>query len=403
MIFDWVDTLKSNWGLLMKGQYGQIMIFIFFLGFLIVSIGTTSWAETADNEILLSLDLPKPVAEVYFQEETTVGVVTQNGESKPYQMVGTAFVFDNTTYVPARDIASVFGAEIFYHEQDRTVELNGDGKKIIISSSGISPSFHVYVSNAPKTAGTICYEKDGDTCFDESVTYIHINDRAYIRLRSVLELFDFQVDYDHEKKTIAIKGKKLDAEEEVPLFDQHQQKIIQAFAGLDAATSVVYQGDWDNAAWPIKAVQKTILYPDRKEISYDVKRLEDGAQFQAILTQNYLQEEGRFYPIWNDRVLRQLFQINAMDGSRDWINLIGGTGGAVSYFEIGNLELLQLGKYQPLTYEIVSDNSETTEYRITKIRDVEKDIRFQMDKESGKILSYIATENESIKKLRLFY
>ena len=92
-----------------------------------------------------------------------------------------------------------------------------------------------------------------------------------------------------------------------------------------------------------------------------------------------------------------------MDGSRDWINLTGGTGGTVSYFEIGNLELLQLGKYQPLTYEIVSDNSETTEYRITKIRDVEKDIRFQMDKESGKILSYIATENESIKKLQLFY
>ena len=388
---------------MMKEQYGQIITFLFFLGFLILSVGSTSWAETADGEILLLVDLPKPVTEVNFQEETTVGVVTQNGQTKPYQMVGPAFVFDNTTYVPARDIAKVFDAEIFYHEQDRIVELHGDGKKIIISSSGLSPSFHIYDSNVPKTAGTICYEKDGDTCFDEGVTYIHINDRAYIRLRSVLELFDFQVDYDHEKKTIAIRGRRLNPEEGVSLFDGHQQKIIQAFAGLDAATSVAYQGDWDNAAWPIEAVQTTILYPDRKEISYDVKRLEDGVQFQAILTQNYLQEDGRLYPIWNNGVLRQLFQINPMDGSREWINLMGGTGGTVSYFEIGNLELLQLGKYQPVTYEIVSDNSETTEYKITKIRDVEKDIRFQMDKESGKILSYAATEDESIKKLKLFY
>lgn len=387
----------------MKKQYGRIAAFIFFSWFFILGVGGMCWAETLDEGILLSLDLPQPVTEVSFQEGKTVGLVTRNGETKPYQMVGTAFVFDNTTYVPARDIANVFGAEIEYHEQDGVVELNGNGKKIIISSSGISPSFNIWDFNTPRTAGTICYDKDGNARFDEGVTYIHINDRAYLRLRSVLELFDFQVDYDHEKKTIAIRGRKLDTGERAPGFDEHQQTIIQAFAGLDAADSVTYQGDWENDAWPIEAVQKIILYPDRKEISYDAKRLEDGAQFQAILTQNFLQENGRSYPIWVNAELLNLFQINAMNGSREWINLMGGTGGTESYLEIGNLELLQLGKYQPLTYEIVSDNSETTEYKVTKIGGVEKDIRFQIDKENGKLLSYVVTEGEGTKKLRLRY
>lgn len=373
---------------------------VFLLIFTLTTLNVEAvWgAEKTNSDIHFSFSLPKAVTEVDFQNEKTVGIVKKNGIEKDYQMVGTAFLFKNTTYVPVRDIANVFGTDINYHEKDKIVELNGFGKKVIISVAGISPSSYGYDSNEPGTSGTLVYENDGASRLYEGVVYFNVNDRAYLPLRSVLEIFDFQVNYDHERKLITICGETLHANKNIEVFDEQQQRIIRAFAELDEAASIKYRGNWsENAAWPVEAVQQINVYPERKEIRYDVVRLADKAHFEACLTQSHLNDNGKYYYIPTGGVLKNLFQKNVADGSLNWINLIGGTGGAGTYFDIGNLELMQLGKYQPMIYEIVNENEEFIEYRITKLADKEKDIQFKLDKTTNKVVSYAVTiEGEKI-------
>ncbi len=103
-------------------------------------------------------------------------------------------IFENRTFVPVRVIAEGLGAKVLYHREDMTVTIEKDHTNILLAIGD-------------DTAWYSDEEKSGPVLLDESA-FIR-NNRTYIPLRSVSELFDMDVNWNAKKRSVYINDKTI--------------------------------------------------------------------------------------------------------------------------------------------------------------------------------------------------
>lgn len=103
-------------------------------------------------------------------------------------------IFGNRTFVPVRIIAENLGAKVEYNREDMTVTIEKDHTNILLAIGDDTAWYSDEV-------------KAGPVLLDESV-FIR-NNRTYIPLRSVSELFDMDVKWNAKKRSIYINDKTI--------------------------------------------------------------------------------------------------------------------------------------------------------------------------------------------------
>ena len=101
-------------------------------------------------------------------------------------------IFENRTFVPVRVIAEGLGAKVEYHREDMTVTIEKHHTSILLAIGD-------------DTAWYSDVEKSGPVLLDETA-FIR-NNRTYIPLRSVSELFDMDVKWNAKKRAVYIDEK----------------------------------------------------------------------------------------------------------------------------------------------------------------------------------------------------
>ena len=101
-------------------------------------------------------------------------------------------IFENRTFVPVRFIAEGLGAKVEYHREDMTVTIEKNNTNILLAIGD-------------DTAWYSDVEKSGPVLLDETA-FIR-NNRTYIPLRSVSELFDMDVKWNAKKRAVYIDEK----------------------------------------------------------------------------------------------------------------------------------------------------------------------------------------------------
>ncbi|QSQ08418.1 hypothetical protein H0A61_00740 [Koleobacter methoxysyntrophicus] len=119
------------------------------------------------------------------------------------------FIYRWTTYIPIRDISSVFGFPIDYDEKDDLLLISQGDHLLILS----------------KTGGIKHY---GNRIEPVNESYIVRRDRAYIPLRLVCEGHDFDVTYIGEKNQVVIRGYKIKGTLNKPAFPSDALEVIEA-------------------------------------------------------------------------------------------------------------------------------------------------------------------------------
>lgn len=103
-------------------------------------------------------------------------------------------IFENRTFVPVRVIAEGLGAKVEYHREDMTVTIEKNNTNILLAIGD-------------DTAWYSDVEKSGPVLLDETA-FIR-NNRTYIPLRSVSELFDMDVKWNAKNRSVYINDKSL--------------------------------------------------------------------------------------------------------------------------------------------------------------------------------------------------
>lgn len=99
-------------------------------------------------------------------------------------------IWEDRTFVPIRVIAESLGAKVDYKQEDMTVTIKRDKTKILLAIG----DDEVWISDE---------EKAGPALLDEAA-FLR-DDRTYLPLRSISELFGMKVDWDGAKRAIYIK------------------------------------------------------------------------------------------------------------------------------------------------------------------------------------------------------
>lgn len=99
-------------------------------------------------------------------------------------------IWEDRTFVPIRVIAENLGAKVDYNKEDMTVTIRRDKTNILLAIG----DDEVWISDE---------EKAGPALLDEAA-FLR-NDRTYLPLRSISELFGMKVDWDGAKRAIYIK------------------------------------------------------------------------------------------------------------------------------------------------------------------------------------------------------
>lgn len=98
-------------------------------------------------------------------------------------------IWDNRTFVPVRVIAEDLGAKVDYNKEDMTVTIRRDKTNILLAIGD-------------DTAWFSDEEKAGPVMLDEPAFLK--NNRTYLPLRSISELFGMNVDWNGVKRTVYI-------------------------------------------------------------------------------------------------------------------------------------------------------------------------------------------------------
>lgn len=101
-------------------------------------------------------------------------------------------IWEDRTFVPIRVIAESLGAKVDYNQEDMTVTIRRDKTNILLAIG----DDEVWISDE---------EKAGPALLD-APAFLR-NDRTYLPLRSISELFGMQVDWDGGKRAVYIKEK----------------------------------------------------------------------------------------------------------------------------------------------------------------------------------------------------
>ena len=101
----------------------------------------------------------------------------------------TPIVKNNSTLLPLRFVAESVGAEVLWNEETRTVNVNKNGKNIVM------------------TIGTDVCTVNGEAV-DMPVAAEIVNNTTYLPLRFVAEMLDYHVEYDNETRVILVIPKE---------------------------------------------------------------------------------------------------------------------------------------------------------------------------------------------------
>ncbi|WP_311561968.1 copper amine oxidase N-terminal domain-containing protein [Peptoniphilus duerdenii] len=103
-------------------------------------------------------------------------------------------IFENRTFVPVRVIAEGLGAKVEYHREDMTVTIEKNNTNILLAIGDDTAWYSDEV-------------KAGPVLLDETA-FIR-NNRTYIPLRAISELFYMDVNWDAKKRAVYINDKSL--------------------------------------------------------------------------------------------------------------------------------------------------------------------------------------------------
>lgn len=126
-----------------------------------------------------------------FREQKDVKIYVNNKFVKSDQP---PLIFENRTFVPVRVIAEDFGAEVDYHQEDWTMTIEKDHTNIRLAIGDDMAWF----SNV---------EKSGPVPLDAPA--FTRNNRTYLPLRAVSELFGMDVKWRAKERAIYITDKSL--------------------------------------------------------------------------------------------------------------------------------------------------------------------------------------------------
>ena len=101
-------------------------------------------------------------------------------------------IIDNRTFVPIRVIAENLGATVDYNNKDRIVTIRRDKTNILLTIGDDIARISSDVETRPAILDAPAFLR---------------NDRTYLPLRSISELFGMQVDWDGGKRAVYIKEK----------------------------------------------------------------------------------------------------------------------------------------------------------------------------------------------------
>lgn len=101
-------------------------------------------------------------------------------------------LIDNRTFVPIRVIAEDLGATVNYNKEDRIVTIRRDKTNILLTIGDNIARISSDVETRPAILDAPAFLR---------------NDRTYLPLRSISELFGMEVDWDGAKRAVYIKEK----------------------------------------------------------------------------------------------------------------------------------------------------------------------------------------------------
>ena len=101
-------------------------------------------------------------------------------------------IFENRTFVPVRVIAEGLGAKVEYHREDLTVTIEKDHTSIRLAIGDDKALFSDEIKAGPVPIDAPAFIR---------------NNRTYLPLRAISELFDMNVNWDAKKRAVYIDEK----------------------------------------------------------------------------------------------------------------------------------------------------------------------------------------------------
>ena len=159
-------------------------------------------------------------------------------------------IFENRTFVPVRFIAEGLGAKVEYHREDMTVTIEKNNTNILLAIGDDT----VWYSDV---------EKSGPVLLDETA-FIR-NNRTYIPLRAISELFYMDVNWDAKKRAVYIDEKP------VPVG-----RLKVDNAGNELIKKLKEKKVFDKDAYVAEASDYEVEYRGSKEIGFWVTLRKDN-------------------------------------------------------------------------------------------------------------------------------
>lgn len=165
-------------------------------------------------------------------------------------------IFENRTFVPVRVIAEGLGAKVEYHREDLTVTIEKDHTSILLTIGDDKALFSDGIKAGPVPIDAPAFIK---------------NNRTYLPLRVISELFDMNVNWDAKKRSVYIDEKP------VPVgllkVDDAGNELIKKLKEKKA---------FDKDAYVVEVSDYEVEYHGSKELGFWVTLRKDNPFDEAL-------------------------------------------------------------------------------------------------------------------------
>lgn len=193
-------------------------------------------------------------------------------------------IFENRTFVPVRVIAEGLGAKVEYHREDMTVTIEKDHTSIRLAIGDDKALFSDEIKAGPVPIDAPAFIR---------------NNRTYLPLRAISELFDMNVNWDAKKRAVYIDEKPVP----VGLL-----KVDNA--GNELIKKLKEKKVFDKDAYVAEASDYEVEYRGSKEIGFWVTLRKDNPfdeNLAELVGHYFINETGTMvlkYDVVNDRFER---------------------------------------------------------------------------------------------------
>ncbi len=193
-------------------------------------------------------------------------------------------IFENRTFVPVRVIAEGLGAKVEYHREDMTVTIEKNNTNILLAIGDDTAWYSDEV-------------KAGPVLLDETA-FIR-NNRTYIPLRAISELFYMDVNWDAKKRAVYIDEKP------VPVG-----LLTVDDAGDELINKLREKKVLDKDAYVVEVSEQEVEYHGRKSIGFGITLRKDNPfdeELTELVGHYFINETGTMvlkYDVVNDNYER---------------------------------------------------------------------------------------------------